>query len=132
MTDQQADQHDVLDDSAAVLPFPANTPTAPYYAVIFSSTRTDGDNGYGAMADRMVELAREMPGFLGIESVRDELAGDQGRPGITVSYWSSVEAIREWKNQVEHLAAQKMGREKWYATYHLRIAKVEYDHGFVR
>lgn len=57
-----ADQHDVLDDSAVVLPFPAQTPTAPYYAVIFASTRTDGDNGYGAMADRMVELARSMPG----------------------------------------------------------------------
>lgn len=127
-----ADQHDVLDDSAAILPFPAQTPPAPYYAVIFSSTRTDGDNGYGAMADRMVELARDMPGFLGIESVRDELAGDQGRPGITVSYWSSLEAIREWKNQSEHLAAQKMGREQWYASYHLRIAKVEYDYGFVR
>ena len=127
-----ADQHDVLDDSAAVLPFPAATPTAPYYAVIFSSTRTDGDNGYGAMADRMVELARDMPGFLGIESVRDEGATEQGRPGITVSYWSSLEAIREWKNQVEHLTAQKMGREQWYATYHLRIAKVEYDYNFLR
>lgn len=127
-----ADQHDVLDDSAVALPFPANTPTAPYYAVIFSSTRTDGDNGYGAMADRMVELARDMPGFLGIESVRDELAGAHGRPGITVSYWSSVEAIREWKNQADHLAAQKLGREQWYASYHLRIAKVEYDYGFVR
>ncbi|KHK53542.1 antibiotic biosynthesis monooxygenase [Ralstonia sp. A12] len=127
-----ADQHDVLDDSAMVLPFPAQTPTAPYYAVIFASTRTDGDNGYGAMADRMVELARDMPGFLGIESVRDEAATEQGRPGITVSYWSSLEAIREWKNQVEHLAAQKMGREKWYETYHLRIAKVEYDYGFER
>lgn len=127
-----ADQHDVLDDSASVLPFPAQTPTAPYYAVIFASTRTDGDNGYGVMADRMVELARSMPGFLGIESVRDELAGDQGRPGITVSYWSSLEAIREWKNQSEHLAAQKLGRDQWYASYHLRIAKVEYDYGFER
>ena len=127
-----ADQHDVLDDSAVVLPFPAQTPTAPYYAVIFASTRTDGDNGSGAMADRMVELARSMPGFLGIESVRDELAGGQGRPGITVSYWSSLEAIREWKNQSDHLAAQKLGREQWYASYHLRIAKVEYDYGFER
>ncbi|MFP3890266.1 antibiotic biosynthesis monooxygenase [uncultured Ralstonia sp.] len=127
-----ADQHDVLDDSATVLPFPANTPVAPYYAVIFSSTRTDGDHGYGAMAERMVELGRDMPGFLGIESVRDEAATEQGRPGITVSYWSSLEAIREWKNQTEHLAAQKMGREQWYAAYHLRIAKIEYDYNFVR
>lgn len=98
-------EHDVLDDTAAVLPFPAHTPHAPYYAVIFSSLRTDGDNGYGAMAERMVELARTMPGFLGIESVRDEEALTQGRPGITVSYWSSLEAIHEWKNQAEHRVA---------------------------
>ncbi|AMP68524.1 antibiotic biosynthesis monooxygenase family protein [Ralstonia solanacearum] len=125
-------QHDVLDDSAAVLPFPARTPHAPYYAVIFSSTRTDGDHGYGAMADRMVELARTMPGFLGIESVRDEAAVAQGRPGITVSYWSSLEAIHEWKNQAEHRVAQQQGRDQWYAAYHLRISRIEYDYGFVR
>ena len=132
MLSTNADQHDLLDDSSVVLPFPARTPAAPYYAVIFSSTRTDGDNGYGAAADRMVELARSMTGFLGIESARDELAGAQGRPGITVSYWSSLEAIREWKNQSDHLAAQKLGRERWYASYRLRIARVEYDHGFER
>ncbi|MDO3621509.1 antibiotic biosynthesis monooxygenase [Ralstonia pseudosolanacearum] len=123
-------EHDVLDDTAAVLPFPAHTPHAPYYAVIFSSLRTDGDNGYGAMAERMVELARTMPGFLGIESVRDEDAVTQGRPGITVSYWSSLEAIHEWKNQAEHRVAQQRGREQWYAAYHLRICKIEYDYGF--
>ncbi|UZF14627.1 antibiotic biosynthesis monooxygenase family protein [Ralstonia pseudosolanacearum] len=125
-------EHDVLDDTAAVLPFPAHTPHAPYYAVIFSSLRTDGDNGYGAMAERMVELARTMPGFLGIESVRDEEAVTQGRPGITVSYWSSLEAIHEWKNQAEHRVAQQRGREQWYAAYNLRICKIEYDYGFAR
>ncbi len=86
--------------------FLANTPDAPYYAVIFSSTRTEGDNGYAQMADQMVALARQQPGFLGVESVRDP----QG-PGITVSYWDSLESIRNWKEVAAHKAAQLKGRE---------------------
>lgn len=100
----------------------ARTPQAPYYAVIFTSTRTEGDNGYGAMADRMVELAAEQQGFLGIESAREEI-------GITVSYWDSLDAIRKWKQNAEHLEAQRLGRESWYADFKLRIAKVERDYG---
>jgi heme-degrading monooxygenase HmoA len=98
----------------------ANTPEPPYYAVVFSSQRTDGDNGYGQMAARMVELAARQPGFIGVESVR----GDDGF-GITVSYWTSAEAIAAWKADVEHLAAQEMGKRAWYEHYELRIAKVE-------
>lgn len=98
----------------------ANTPEPPYYAVIFSSQRTDGDNGYGQMAARMVELAASQPGFIGVESVR----GDDGF-GITVSYWKSADAIAAWKADVEHLAAQEMGKRAWYEHYELRIAKVE-------
>jgi heme-degrading monooxygenase HmoA len=74
------------------------------------------------MADRMMELAALQPGFLGVESVRDGL-------GITVSYWTDLESIRRWKSNVEHLAAQKMGREKWYASFKTRISKVERDYG---
>lgn len=75
------------------------------------------------MADRMEELARQQPGFLGIESARSGL-------GITVSYWESPETIRAWKQQWEHLLAQQQGRETWYAAYHVRICKVERDYGF--
>ena len=100
----------------------ASTPRPPYYAVIFSSHRTEGDNGYTEMADRMVALASEQPGFLGIESVRDGL-------GITVSYWDSVEAIRDWKRNAEHQAAQERGRSAWYAAFKVRIARVERDYG---
>lgn len=98
----------------------AETPEPPYYAVIFSSQRTEPDSGYGNMAERMVELASNEPGFLGIESVR----GSDGF-GITVSYWASVEAIANWKANVEHQAAQEMGKRAWYEHYQLRIAKVE-------
>ncbi len=101
----------------------APTPAPPYYAVIFTSLRTDGDNGYSAMTERMMELAQQQPGFLGIESARDGL-------GITVSYWESTEAIRNWKMNSEHLFAQQQGREKWYASYKVRICKVERDYGF--
>lgn len=100
----------------------AKTPEPPYYAVIFTNLRTDGDNGYGAMADRMVQLAAEQPGFLGIESVREGI-------GITVSYWESLEAIKHWKRNAAHLEAQRLGREQWYSTFKVRIAKVERDYG---
>lgn len=98
----------------------ANTPEPPYYAAIFTSLRTEGDEGYGRMADRMVELAAQQPGFLGVESVR-EASG----LGITVSYWTDEEAIKAWKNHIEHAAAQHLGKEKWYAAFSLRVAKVE-------
>ncbi len=100
----------------------ALTPTPPYYAVIFTSFRTEGDNGYTAMAEAMDELAKQQPGYLGIESVRKEL-------GITVSYWQSLEDIKKWKQNVDHLAAQQLGRAKWYEHYKVRICKVERDYG---
>jgi heme-degrading monooxygenase HmoA len=102
----------------------AHPPEPPYYAVIFSTQRANGDNGYGQMAERMVELARQQPGFLGVESAR----GSDGF-GITVSYWSSEAAIAAWKANVEHLAAQEMGKRAWYAHYELRVAKVERAYG---
>jgi heme-degrading monooxygenase HmoA len=102
----------------------AQTPSPPYYAVIFTSLRTDGDNGYGDMADRMVELAAGQPGFLGVESARGT-----GGFGITVSYWESTQAIANWKANAEHRIAQETGKTTWYDKYQLRIAKVERSHG---
>ncbi|MBB3453685.1 heme-degrading monooxygenase HmoA [Rhizobium sp. BK313] len=105
-------------------PFAA-TPKPPYYIVSFSSVRTRGDHGYGAMADRMEELALAQDGCLGVESAR----GPDGF-GITNSFWRDEESIRGWKNVVAHLAAQKLGRERWYEQYHVRIARVERDYKF--
>lgn len=101
----------------------AHTPSPPYYAVIFTSIRTATDDGYGDMAVRMVELAQQQPGFLGVESARNEV-------GITVSYWESLEAIRAWKQHAEHQLAQQTGRTHWYETYKVRICKVEREYGF--
>ena len=104
---------------------PASTPQPPYYAVVFTSVRTAADPlGYAATAERMVELARQQPGFLGIESARGE-----GGVGITVSYWSSEEAIRAWHDEAEHRLAQAAGREKWYAQFQLRVCRVERAYG---
>lgn len=100
----------------------AQTPNPPYYAVIFSSLRTDGDHGYAEMADKMVQLAAEQPGFLGLESARDGL-------GITVSYWSDLASIQQWKANAAHLVAQKLGHQQWYAHFKTRIALVERDYG---
>lgn len=106
-------------DHGAVI---ATTPAPPYTAVIFTSLRTDGDNGYAVMARRMVELASQQPGFLGVEAAREEL-------GITVSYWVDDAAAAAWKTVAEHLVAQARGRDAWYADYHVRIATVTRSYG---
>lgn len=100
----------------------AQTPAPPYYAVIFTSTRSEKDNGYSRMADRMRALAAKQKGFLGIESVREEI-------GITVSYWKDLESIKAWKKNATHLEAQNKGKTEWYRTYKVRIARVEKDYG---
>jgi len=99
----------------------ANTPKPPYFAVIFTSTRTKVEKGYGETADRMVELAQQ-PGFLGVESAREDV-------GITVSYWRDLDSIKNWKANTEHLDAQKTGRKSWYDSFKVRISKVERDYG---
>ncbi len=103
----------------------ALTPKPPYYAVIFTSERTDGDHGYADMAARMLELAAAQPGFLGVESARSEL-------GITVSYWESREAIAAWKRNTEHLVAQQRGQDDWYSAYTVRICRVEREYSLAR
>lgn len=100
----------------------AATPQPPYVAVIFTSLRTDGDNGYAAMSARMEALAAEQPGYLGIESARDGL-------GITVSYWADEASAQAWKQVAAHLVAQQRGRDTWYADYRVRVAVVHRDYG---
>lgn len=100
----------------------ADTPQPPYVAVVFTSVRTEGDQGYAAMSRRMDELAARQPGYLGIESAREEV-------GITVSYWADEDAARAWKQVAEHLLAQRRGREVWYADYRVRVAVVQRDYG---
>ena len=95
----------------------------PYYAVIFTSTYSNNTEGYAEMASQMVSLAKQQEGFLGIESARETV-------GITVSYWQSLEAIKAWKANTEHLFAQQKGREHWYNWYKVRICKVEREYEF--
>ena len=97
----------------------------PYYAVIFTSTRTAGDDGYGEMADFMEQLAKKQSGYIAIESAKQEI-------GITVSYWESLNAIQDWKQQADHLLAQKKGISDWYDSYTVRICLVEREYSFNR
>lgn len=101
----------------------AKTPEPPYYAVIFTSLRTSGDNGYSEMAEKMEKLVKTQPGFLGYESARDGL-------GITVSYWKDEESIWNWRENEQHLFARKKGNEIWYSEFRVRVAKVEREYGF--
>ena len=98
----------------------ANTPKPPYYAVIFASVRTEGDHGYAEAAKDILELARQQPGFLGYEGARQEL-------GVSVSYWSSLEAIQAWREHPEHRKVQVM-EKLWYGESRIRVCKVEKDY----
>ena len=101
----------------------AATPDPPYTAVVFTSVRTEGDQGYAATAMRMDALAAEQPGYLGIETVHE------GDAGLTVSYWVDEAAAAAWKQVAEHLVAQERGREVWYADYRVRVATVTRAYG---
>jgi heme-degrading monooxygenase HmoA len=106
----------------------AQTPPPPYYAVLFSSIRTAADpEGYEAMAEEMLRLGSQMPGFLGIESAR----GMDGF-GITISYWTTPDAIAAWKEHAEHRIAQRLGKQRWYEAFRLRVCRVEAERTFAR
>ena len=100
----------------------ARTPEPPYYAVVFTSLPAPSDEGYREMAEKILALASSQPGFLGVESAREGI-------GITVSYWSDLEAISRWKANLEHREAQALGHSRWYASFKVRVAKVERDYG---
>ena len=97
----------------------------PYFAVIFTSTQTEHTEGYLEMANKMKTLAKQQKGYIGIDSARNDV-------GITVSYWESIDAIKQWKANTEHLFAQQKGREQWYNWYNVRICKVEREYEFNR
>ena len=98
----------------------ARTPQPPYYTVIFTSQRTEGDHGYADMGEQMMALASQQEGYLGAESVRDATG-----LGITVSYWASEEAIAKWKANAAHVRAQQLGKRSWYTHFEVRVGKVE-------
>ncbi|GAB4178826.1 MAG: antibiotic biosynthesis monooxygenase [Calditrichia bacterium] len=106
--------------------FREQLPEPPYYAVIFSSLKKRIDSEYQATAEKMIELAKTMPGFLGYESISSELAS------ITISYWTDLESIANWKHHPDHLKAQERGKSEWYESYTIRISRVESNHEFGR
>jgi len=108
----------------------AKTPEPPYYTVIFASEKTENvsdRSAYDIMASQMLDLAARQPGYLGVETVENELG-----EGITVSYWESLEAITAWRDHPDHQSAQRLGQEVWYKGYSLRIAKVERAYEFTK
>ena len=103
----------------------SNTPPPPYYAVIFSSIKTKDNEGYAKKNALMNKLDLQQKGFLGMENANSEI-------GISVSYWSDLEAIKLWKENLDHQKAQVEGQKKWYLEYKVRIAKVERDYDFLK
>ncbi len=108
-----------------IAPVPVFEP--PYYAVVFTSTRTEEQSGYGETAERMEELVKDVPGYLGMDH-----AQTPGGLAITVGYFRDADALERWRSDTEHRSAQKRGRAEWYRSYSLHVAKVERSHGFVK
>ena len=105
----------------------------PYYAVIFTSTQNRNIDGYSEMAEKMETLAKQQKGYLGMDSAKNDTSTSlSGAIGITVSYWETLEAIKNWKQQSEHLQAQQKGRQDWYSWYNVRICKVEREYEFLK
>jgi heme-degrading monooxygenase HmoA len=104
---------------------PMNPPPPPYYAVIFSSVRTNSNEGYDDWNDRLFDIVKNTDGYLGHESFRNE-----AREGVTISYWRDLEALNKWRNEPLHRQAQELGRLKWYSHYRIRVCKVERDYEF--
>lgn len=100
----------------------AVTPRPPYTAVIFTSVEAQDLDGYAEMADRMFELAAVQPGYIGVESAKEIV-------GITVSYWATDAHAAAWKRVFEHAAAQRIGSQRWYEQYRVRVATVTRDYG---
>lgn len=123
MAGVRPDSGDMSDQWTA--PVPAYEP--PYYAVVFTSAKTEDQSGYGETAERMEELVRQVPGYLGMDH-----AQTPGGLAITVGYFRDADAIERWRSDVEHRAAQKRGRAEWYESYSLHVAKVERSHSFVK
>jgi heme-degrading monooxygenase HmoA len=97
-------------------------PEPPYYAVIATSVRSEGNNGYAEAAQQMLELASRQPGFLGYETARQDI-------GVSVSYWSSLEAIKAWKENSQHQQVQRRAKG-WYKLFRVRVCLVEREYGF--
>ena len=86
--------------------------------VLFRSRLTpEAANGYGAMAEQMSKLARSSPGFI---AEKGFVAEDGER--LTVVWWENEETLKQWRNNAEHLIAQKTGREKWYEPANIPAA----------
>lgn len=102
-----------------VKPLPENN----FYAVIFSSEKSDDLEGYTEMDEATMTLAAQQPGYLGYESVTS-----QNRT-IFISYWENKAAIENWRINSTHKMA-KAGAHKWYKRYLSQICLVESSHLF--
>ncbi|EGC34557.1 hypothetical protein DICPUDRAFT_88270 [Dictyostelium purpureum] len=102
----------------------AKTPKKDYFVCIFTSQKPiETNKEYSEMDIKMDELAKSQPGYLGVEST----SNNKGF-GITVSYWESLESIKNWKSNSEHMAAQQYGIKDWYNHYEIRVAEVKYSY----
>ena len=101
------------------------SPSPPYICAVFTSIRTNIDEGYEEMNNLLFNEIKNIDGYIGNEAFRDKDGF-----GVNVSYWKDLVSLKKWKNNQLHKKAQKLGKTKWYKEYKLRICKVEREYDF--
>ena len=103
----------------------SNTPSPPYVCAVFTSIRTEINEGYEQMNDILFKEINKVSGYLGNETFRDKDGF-----GVNVSYWKDMKSLKYWRDNELHKKAQALGKSKWYKEYKLRICKVERNYEF--
>ncbi len=98
-------------------------PKDNFYAVIFSSTKSENLEGYREMDEMTMDLASKQEGYLGYESLSHE------NKTIFISYWENRKAIENWRQHAIHLMAKEKAQQ-WYQRYLSQICLVESSHHF--
>jgi heme-degrading monooxygenase HmoA len=88
----------------------------PVVTVFRSTLCPDTVEEYEVVSARMVELARAMPGFVDYKTFE---SGDGER--VTIVTFASLDDHRSWRDHPEHRQAQRLGRERFYASYAIQV-----------
>lgn len=94
----------------------------PYYAVIFTYTNSDNQEGYADLSKELNQLVLDEEGFLGVEDYSNETES------VAISYWRTKADIHRWQTSKGHLLAKQFAKETWYKNFVTKIALVEKEY----
>lgn len=89
----------------------------PYFAVILTVRLNSAHAAFEIMMDKMMQVAAQQKGFLGVEQALDE-------ENIHISYWQDRVAIKDWQEHTLNVRASSLGENFWFEAYQLRVVEV--------